>query len=534
MRKPEFITAKEAVDRIKSESTICTIGMTLVSACESILKELESRFLETGSPNQLTYVHTCGQSDRKAGAVFHLAHEGLTKRIIGGHWGLCPKMMDLISQNKIEAYNLPQGQMANMFHSMALREPGKISKVGIGTFIDPRIEGGKMNDRTKPLEDIVDVVKIDGEEYLRYREIPIDTLLIRGTYADENGNISTQEEAMVLELLPAVMATKRFGGQVICQVKQIVKAGTISPKAVVVPGVLVDAVVVCEEPQTNHRQTSSWYYDPSYSGQAWAPESKTEPIPLNVRKVIGRRAMMELEPDVVINVGTGIPNDVIGAIIAEESISDDVTITVESGIYGGVPAGGIDFGISKNAQALIPHDRQFEYYNGAGIDFTFMGAGEMDESGNVNATKMGDKAPGAGGFIDITARAKNVIFCSTFTGKGLKVNFGEDGLHILEEGKIRKMVKKVQQISYNGKIAGDMKQNMVYVTERAVFRLTPEGPMLVEIAKGIDLQKDILDQMDFKPLIADDLKYTDTRIYMEEWSGLKEIINKKRQKEVKE
>lgn len=528
MRKPEFITAKEAVDRIKSESTICTIGMTLVSACESILKELENRFLETGSPNQLTYMHTCGQSDRKAGAVFHLAHEGLTKRIIGGHWGLCPKMMELISANKVEAYNLPQGQMANMFHSMALREPGKISKVGLGTFIDPRIEGGKMNDRTKPLEDIVDVVEIDGEEYLRYREIPIDTLLIRGTYADENGNISTQEEAMVLELLPAVMATKRFGGQVICQVKKVVKAGTISPKEVVVPGVLVDAVVVCEEPEENHRQTSSWYYDPAYSGQAWAPESKTEPIPLNVRKVIGRRAMMELEPDVVINVGTGIPNDVIGAIIAEENISDDVTITVESGIYGGVPAGGIDFGISRNAQALIPHDRQFEYYNGAGIDFTFMGAGEMDQEGNVNATRMGDKAPGAGGFIDITARAKNVIFCSTFTGKGLKVEFDENGLRIVEEGKIRKMVKAVQQISYNGKIAGDTGQNMVYVTERAVFKLTPEGPMLVEVAKGVDIQKDILNQMEFEPLIAKDLKYTDTRIYMETWGGLKEIIQNQR------
>ncbi|MDO4273837.1 MAG: CoA-transferase [Eubacteriales bacterium] len=531
MRKPEFISAKEAVGRIKNGTTLCTIGMTLVSACETILKELEQSFLETGEPNQLTYLHTCGQSDRSAGAVYHMANEGLTKRVIGGHWGLCPKMMELISQNKVEAYNLPQGQMANMFHSMALREPGKISKVGLGTFIDPRIEGGKMNDRTKPLEDILDVVELDGEEYLRYREIPIDTLLIRGTYADENGNISTQEEAMVLELLPAVMAAKRFGGQVICQVKQVVKAGSINPKEVVVPGVLVDAVVVCDDPIQNHRQSSSWYFDPAYSGQALAPESKGDPIPLNVRKVIGRRAMMELEPDVVINVGTGIPNDVIGAIIAEEDIGEDITITVESGIYGGVPAGGIDFGVSKNAQALIPHDRQFEYYNGAGIDYTFMGAGEMDGKGNVNATKMGDKSPGAGGFIDITTTAKNVIFCSTFTGKGLKVEFDERGLHIAEEGKIRKMVKEVQQISYNGRIAGEIKQNMVYVTERAVFRLTPEGPMLVEIAKGIDLQKDILDQMDFVPLISENLKITDTRIYLEKWDGLKEILHNKKRRQ---
>lgn len=528
MKRPDFITAKEAVDKIKSGTTICTIGMTLVSSSETILKELEHRFLETGEPNSLTYVHTCGQSDRSAGAVYHMANEGMTKRIIGGHWGLCPRMMNLVSENKIEAYNLPQGQMANMFHSMALREPGKISKIGLGTFIDPRLEGGKMNERTKVLEDIVDVITIDGEEYLRYKEIPIDTLIIRGTYADENGNISTQHEAMVLEILPAVMATKRFGGQVICQVERIVKAGSISPKEVIVPGVLVDAIVVCEDPVHEHRQTSSWYYDPSYSGQGWAPETKTEPIPLNVRKIIGRRAMMELEQDMVINVGTGIPNDVIGAIIAEENISEDITITVESGIYGGVPAGGIDFGISRNAQALIPHDRQFEYYNGAGIDYTFMGAGEMDATGNVNSTKMGDKSPGAGGFIDITTRAKNVIFCSTFTGKGLKVAFDENGLHIVEEGKIRKMVKEVQQISYNGKIAASTGQNMVFVTERAVFRLTQEGPMLIEIAKGIDLQKDVLDQMDFLPLIAEDLKYTDTRIYQEVWNGLKEIIQNKK------
>lgn len=510
--------------RIKSGSTLCTIGMTLVSSCESIFRELDKRFDETGEPNNLTYVHSCGQSDREAGAVWHMAREGLTKRVIGGHWGLCPRMMDLISSNKVEAYCLPQGQMANLFHSMALREPGKISKIGLGTFIDPRIEGGKMNERTKAREDIVDVIELDGEEYLRYREIPIDTLLIRGTYADENGNISTEEEAMVLELLPAVMAVKRFGGQVICQVKQILKKGTIDPKRVVVPGVFVDAVVVCENVQKEHRQTSSWYYDPSYSGQAVAMEGALDPIPLGIRKVIGRRAMMELKKDSIINVGTGIPNDVIGAILAEEDIMEDVTITVESGIYGGIPAGGIDFGISRNPQALIPHDRQFEFYNGAGVDFTFMGAGEMDQEGNVNATRMGGKSPGAGGFIDITTTARNVIFCSTFTGKGLEADFDGEGIHIRREGSIRKLVQSVKQISYNGKLASANGQNMYYVTERAVFRLTEEGPMLIEIARGVDLERDILDQMEFRPLIAKDLKECPTSVYRDGPFGLKQII----------
>lgn len=529
MRKPAVLTAKEAVDLIKDGSTLCTIGMTLISASETVLKEIENRFLEQGHPRDLTYFHTCGQASmRQPGGMTHMAHEGLIRRVIGGHWGQSPKMMDLIAGNRIEAFNLPQGQMANMFHSMALREPGKLSKVGIGTYIDPRIEGGKMNQKTKECGyDQVGLVTVDGEEYLQYKPVKIDTLLIRGTYADENGNINTAHEGMVLELLPAVMATKRWGGKVICQVKKIVKAGSISPKDVVVPGVLVDAVVVCEKPEEEHRQTFSWYYDPAYSGQALAPDVAAKPLPVNVRKVIGRRAMTELVPDQIINIGTGIPNDVIGSIIAEENVSDTVMVTVESGVYGGVPAETIDFGISMNAQALIPHDRQFELYNGTGIDFTFMGAGEMDQHGNVNATKMGPKAPGAGGFIDITATAKNVIFCSTFTGGGLKTSFSEEGLTIENEGTIKKLVKEVQQISYNGKIACERGQNMLYVTERAVFKLTEEGPMLIELAKGVDLQKDVLDQMDFKPLIAEELRYTDTAIYKDGVFGLKEIIENK-------
>lgn len=527
MRKPKFLSAKEAVALIPDNSTLCTIGMTLISASETILKAIESEYLEAGKPKNLTLFHTCGQSDRTKG-IAHLAHEGLVTKLIGGHWGLCPPMMKMISENQLEAYNLPQGQMANMFHSMALREPGKLSKIGIGTFVDPRIEGGKMNDRTRDKEDIVSIVTVDGEEYMQYKEVPIDTVIIRGTRADEAGNISTDEEAMVLEVLSAVMATKRFGGKVICQVKEVVKKGSIDPKRVTVPGVLVDAVVVCEDPFNDHRQTSSWYYDPSYSGQALYPEQSAALAPLNVRKIIGRRALMQLEPDSMINVGTGIPNDVIGPILAEEQVQDDITITVESGIYGGIPAGGIDFGIARNAQALIPHDKQFEYYTGTGIDFTFMGAGEMDAQGNVNATKMGPVAAGAGGFIDITSTAKNVVFCSTFTGGGIQVDFDENGLRIVQEGRFKKLVNKVQQISYNGKLAIERGQNMYFVTERAVFKLTENGPMLIEIAKGLDLEKDVLAQMEFEPLIAEELKEITVEIYRDQPYGLKKLLDDKR------
>lgn len=525
MRKPVFITAKEAAGWIKNGSTLCTIGMTLISASESILKEIEKSFLESATPNNLTYLHSCGQSDRLRGKQ-HLAHEGLIRRIIGGHWGLCPKMMELISSNKVEAYNLPQGQMANLFHSMALREPGKISKIGLGTYIDPRIEGGKMNERTKPLEDIVDILVIDGEEYIRYKHIPIDYLIIRGTYSDEIGNISTEHEAMVLEVLPAVMATKRYGGKVICQVKQVVKKGSLGPKNVVVPGVLVDAVVVCDNPFEDHRQTHSWYYDPSYSGQAVAAEigATTTTEAFSVRKAIGRRAAMLLTPGAVINVGTGIPNDVMGEVIAEEGIADDVTLTVESGVYGGTPVGGVDFGIARNPLALIPHDRQFEYYTGAGIDFTFMGAGEMDRFGNVNATKMGERATGAGGFIDITSTAKNVVFCATFTGGALEASFGPNGISITREGRFKKLVERVQQISYNGKMARAAGRTMHFVTERAVFRLEDDGPVLIEIAKGVDLQRDILDQMAFTPIISRNLAITPVELYRDGAFGLRAML----------
>lgn len=527
MRKPEVLTAKQAVDMIQDGSTLCTISMTMICASETLLKEIERRFLEEGHPRDLTFFHTCGQTAMKTPfGMTHLAHEGLLRRLIGGHWGQSPEMMSLIANNKVEAYNLPQGQMANMFHSMALREPGKLSKIGLGTYIDPRIEGGKMNQKTKDCgHEVVAVVNIDGEEYIQYKEVPIDTLIFRGTYADENGNISTEREAMILEILPAVMATKRWGGKVICQVEKIVQNGTIRPKDVTVPGVLVDAIVVCEDPISEHRQTYSWYYDPAYTGEVRAPAAAAAPLPITVRKVIGRRALMELIPDSIINIGTGMPNDVIGSIVAEEDMSDCITVTVESGIYGGVPAATIDFGIAMNAQALVSHDRQFEYYTGAGIDFTFMGAAEMDQYGNVNATRMADRAPGAGGFIDITSTARNVVFCSTFTGGGLNVVFNADhGIKIEREGSFKKLVKNVQQISYNGKLAQKRGQNMWFVTERAIFKLTADGPMIVEIAEGIDLKADILDQMEFVPLIADDLAKTPMSLYKEGAVGIRDFI----------
>ncbi|KZL90161.1 acyl CoA:acetate/3-ketoacid CoA transferase [Clostridium magnum] len=525
MLKANFMTAAEAVSLIKDQDTICTIGMTLVSASETILKQIEKSFLETGHPRNLTLLHSCGQSDRKDG-IQHFAHEGLVTRIIGSHWGLQPRWMEMISNNKVEAYCLPQGQIAQLYRSMACGLPGKMSKVGLGTFVDPRIEGGKMNERTKKLDDIVDIMEYKNEEYMFYNQIPINVCIIRGTVCDEMGNLTTDEEAMKLEVIPAVMATKRYGGVVIAQVKRIAQTGTLNPKNVTVPGVFIDGIVVCDNPLEDHRQTSSWYFDPSYSGQLRVPQGTIEPLAFSERKFIGRRATMEIYKGCVINLGTGIPNDVIGKICNEEQVADDIMITVESGIYGGVQAGGIDFGIGQNLYAMIGHHEQMDYYNGAGVDITYMGCGELDGEGNVNATKMGLRCTGAGGFIDITQNAKKVVFCGTFTASGAEYKFENEKLTIVKEGKIRKMVSKVAQISFNGKISREKNQQVIIVTERAVFKLVPEGVMLIEIAPGIDLQTQVLDLMDFRPIISKDLKTMEPSLFNDGPFGLKDIIFK--------
>jgi propionate CoA-transferase len=339
------------------------------------------------------------------------------------------------------------------------------------------------------------------------------------------GNVSCEEEAMKLEIMGAVLAAKRFGGKVIAQVKRVVKTGTIHPQRVVVPGIFVDAIVVCEDPETDHRQSSSFFFDPTLSGDVMiAPEAR-RPLPLTVRKVIGRRAMLELKPGAVINVGTGIPNDVIGPITVEEGLQDDVLVTVESGIYGGYPEGGIDFGVSHCPWAFVEHTAQMDFYNGIGIPYTFMGAGQMDAAGNVNATKFGDRCTGAGGFIDITQNAHHVIFCSTFTARGLEVDFSGRRVTIAREGSEKKLVEKVTQISFGGERARRTGQKVHFITERAIFEFRPEGPVLIEIAPGIDLQRDILGQMQFMPIIAEDLKVTDESLYSQEACGLKAKIH---------
>lgn len=503
---------------IKNDSTLALCGFTLMGACEDILQEIKGSYLEKGYPKQLTVIHAAGHSDRENG-IEHLAQEGLVSKIIGSHWGLAPKWGELINDNKVEAHCLPQGQLTHLFRAMAGGKPGNFSKVGIDTFVDPRLEGGRINEQAQNKESLVDVIDILGETYLFYNEVPLDVCVIRGTTADERGNVTMEDEALKLEALSVAQATKRYGGKVIVQVKNYVNSGTLPAREVVIPGIYVDHIVVSKDPIRNHRQTASDYHNPVFSGYQKEPLAEMPPLSLNIRKVIGRRAIQELFPGAVVNLGTGIPGDVIGPISEEENILQEINLTIESGVIGGQPLGGTDFGITRNAEAIIEHPYQFDYYTGRGVDITYMGTAEIDSEGNVNVSKFGSKTVGCGGFIDITQNAKKVVFCSTFNAGGANIEVTEKGLQIKQEGKYKKFVHNVGQITFSGHFSNEVDQEVIYVTERGVFELTKEGVMLIEIAPGIDLEKDILAQMDFEPVISPTLKMMDDVIFKDEKMG---------------
>lgn len=515
----KFVSSEEAVNLIQDGMTTATVGFTLMGVAEEILSEIERSFLQKGSPKSLTLLHAAGQSDTKNG-LEHFAHEGLLKRIIGSHWGFAPQISRLIQDNKIEAYALPQGRIVNLYKAMGGGAPGLLSPIGLNTFVDPRVEGGKMNLRTQNCEHLVELLEVNKRPYLFYKAIPVDIAIMRGTTADENGNITMEEEAVKLEALSAALAAHRFGGMVIVQVKRVAKRGSFHPKEIIVPGIFVDAVVVVKSPENHHRQTAGTVFDPSYNGDIKTPEASFQSIPLNIRKVIGRRAIQEVKPGAIINLGTGIPGDTVGHIGAEEGILNDLVLTVESGTIGGIPEGGTDFGIARNPEAIINHMDQFDFYTGCGVDVTFMGAAEVDKEGNVNASKFGSRVAGCGGFIDITQMAKKVVFCLSFTVGRSDINVEDGRLKIKKDGLPKKFLPRVNQISFSGEFANQRSQRVLYVTERAVFELTSEGLTLTEIAPGVDLYHDVLEKMQFKPKINPHLKQMSSEIFQQGPMGL--------------
>ena len=493
----KVIGAEEAIALIRDNDVITTTGFVQSCIPEALHAALEQRFVETGSPQDLTLIMCAGAGDSKGLGTGRLHHERLLKRVIAANFGRMPKVAEAAQANKIWGYNLPQGVISQLYRACAAGQPGLFSKVGLHTYVDPRLGGGKVNAVTE--EDIVKLVEVEGEEWLFYKATKIDVAFIRGTSADPSGNISMEKEPLTLDCLAQAMAAHNNGGIVIVQVERIVEQGSIKPKDVKVPGILVDCIVVADPPEM-HRMNYGKVYDPALSGEIRVPVEGMPKMPLNPRKIIARRAAFELPPNGVVNLGVGAP-DGVAAIANEERVTPYITLTTEAGAVGGVLAGGSSFGSSANAHSILDQNQMFDFYDGGGLDLTCLGMAECDAEGNVNSSRFGGRLNGCGGFIDISQNSRAVVFAGTFTAGGLEVEIANDGLKIVKEGRARKFVRAVEQITFSGSFALERSQPVIYVTERCVFQLTPGGLELIELARGIDIEKDILAQMDFEPVI---------------------------------
>jgi propionate CoA-transferase len=523
--KGKVVSAADAVKLIGDGDTLATGGFVGIGFAEEIAMAIEQRFLSSrdveastiGHPRDLTLIYAAGQGDGRERGLNHLAHEGLVKKIIGGHWGLVPKLQHLAVSNQIEAYNLPQGVITHLFRDIAAHRPGHITRVGLGTFVDPRNGGGKLNEKTK--EDIVRLIEINGEECLLYKTFPINIGIIRATTGDPDGNLTMEKEALTLEALAIAMATRNSGGIVIAQVERVAESGSLNPRQVKVPGVMVDCVVVATP--ENHWQTFATQYNPAYSAEIRARSGSLPPMQDGARKIIARRAALELTPNSVVNLGIGMPEGV-AAIANEEKVADLITLTAEPGVIGGIPASGMDFGAAMNTQAVIDQPYQFDFYDGGGLDIAYLGLAQADQSGSLNVSKFGPRLAGAGGFINISQNAKKVIFTGTFVAGALEVECRNGSLQIVRDGNTRKFVRRVEHVTFSGEVARKNGRPVLYITERCVFRLGKDGIELAEIAPGIDLDRDILAKMDFRPLIPNSPKLMDQRIFAAEPMNLRD------------
>lgn len=513
--KDKIIAVEQAIALIRDGDVLTTTGFVQSCIPEMLHAALEKRFLEEGSPRDLTLIMCAGAGDSKGQGTGRLHHEGLLRRVIAGNFGRMPLVAEAAMKNQLCGYNLPQGVISQLFRACAAGQPGLFSKVGLNTFVDPLHGGAKVNGITK--EDIVKRVDVDGEDWLFYKATKIDVAFIRGTSADPMGNISMEREALTLDGLAQAMAAHNNGGIVIAQVERIVEEGSIRPKDVKIPGIMVDCVVLADPPEM-HRMNYGVYQDPALAGQIRVPVENRPKMPLNHRKVLARRAAFELPPNGVVNLGVGAP-DGVAAVANEEKVTPYITLTTEAGAVGGVLAGGSSFGSSINAHSIIDQNQMFDFYDGGGLDVTCLGMAECDGDGNVNASKFGGRLNGSGGFINISQNSRAVVFMGTFTVGGLKTEIKDGELHILQEGANQKFVSSVEQITFSGKFASERYQPALYVTERCVFELTKKGLQLIEIAPGIDLEKDILGQMSFEPIVEHPV-LMDPRIFRDEPMGL--------------
>jgi len=517
MRLKKIVEAADAVAVIHDGDIVASVGYGGNGTPDQLFVALEKRFVETATPRDLTLVFSTGQGDMKERGLNRLAHEGLVRRVIGGYFGLSPAIEKLIVDNRIQAYNLPEGVLTHMYRDIGAGKPGTLSRVGLGTYVDPRQDGGRMNALTT--EDIVRLMEIDGNEYLFYKAFPIQVALIRGTTADPDGNVTAERESLALENLALAIAARNSGGIVLAQVERIAAEGSLDARLVKVPGVLVDCVVLAEP--EHHMQTYGTQFNPAFSGELRVPQKVVRTVELDDRKIIARRALFELTPNCVINVGVGSVPDQVPLVASEDRIADLLTLTVDPGVIGGVPMSGLDFGAAVNYQAVIDHGSAFDFIDGGGLDAAFLGFGECDAGGNVNASRFGRRIPGCGGFIDISQNAKKLVFVGTFSSGGLELAVEDGRVRIIKEGKFPKFVERIGQTTFSAGYAQRWQQDVLYVTERCVFRLGASGLTLVELAPGIDLDRDVLTRLPFKPAIGD-LHEMDPAIFRPATMGLRE------------
>jgi len=516
--KNKIVSAAQAVAIIRSGDTVACSGFIGIGTPNELIQALRERFDETAAPRDLTLLFAASPGDGKGRGLDNLACEGLVKRVVGGHYGLVPKLATMAVEGRIEAYNLPQGTITQLYRDIAGNRAGTITKVGLRTFVDPRQEGGKINSRTT--QDLVRLMEIDGQEWLFYQAFPVSVAMIRGTTADLNGNITMEREALTLDHLALAMAAKNSNGFVIAQVERICAQGSLNPRQVQIPGILVDCVVVAA-PQ-NHHQTFATTYNPAFSGELKVPLDMLVALPLDERKVIARRCAFELPMGGVVNLGIGMPEGV-APVANEEKVLGYVTLTAEPGVIGGLPQSGLDFGAAINTDAIIHQSQQFDFYDGGGLDMACLGMAQIDAQGNVNVSRFGTRLAGSGGFINITQSARRVVFAGTFTNGGLEVKVTDGQLRIVREGSQKKFIKAVQQITFNGAYAAEVGQSVLYVTERCVFSRGPHGMELIEVAPGIDIERDVLAQMGFMPIVRNP-GLMDVRIFRDELMQLEDTL----------
>lgn len=507
------VSFQEAVGYIQDGDTLLIGGSGGGHAVpEKLIVSLEKRFLEQQKPNRLTLLHPVGLGDGISQGVGHLAHAGLIRRIVAGALVNSPPIQKMAEENTVEAYTLPQGALSQLMREMAAGRPGLFSHVGLHTFVDPRQAGGRQSRCAG--EDLVELVTISGREWLFYKPYSVDVAFLRGTTADEDGNVSMEREAIFGEMLSMAQATHRNGGIVIVQVARLAQRESIPAKQIKIPGFLVDLVVV----DPDQRQTYRMDYSPAYAGELKVPLSEITPLPLDPRKVIARRAALELRPGAICNLGSGVSTG-IAVIAAEEDILDQIVLTNEQGLNAGAPSS--DSGAAINYTSIIDQPYQFDFYDGGGLDLAFLSFAQIDAQGSVNVSRFNGRIIGIGGFVNISQNAKKVVFSGTFTAGSLEMNWPGGRTVIHKEGRFKKFVASLEQVSYHGPFAEQRGQEALYVTERAVFRRASAGLELIEIAPGIDLERDILAHIDFRPLISNELKTMDPRLFRKKKMDLK-------------